>query len=226
MSKKIIIALLITALAAVPLAGIALASGEGDGIEDHGPRNRYGGKVTAVDRSGGEFTIVNRRDQSFTFKVNEATEFHSRDGSLHSFEDLSVAMLVMVFAVGNEEGNLVAKHVIAINPNWLRGQGARGRVTAVGSSSFSIENRAGEELTFLVDDDTRFISRGGQVQSLDDLEDGMGVGVKFIEQEDGSLLAKAVLVGKPRPGHATSGSGRPGHPGKPGRSGSPDRDQY
>lgn len=216
MFKKTIIAVMVALLVAVPAAGIAMASGEGDGPEGNRP-HRYGGKVTDVDHAGDEFTIVNRQDQSHTFKVNAATSFHGRDGSLTSFEDLSADMIVMVFAVGADEGNLVAKRVIAINPNWLKGQGTRGLVLSVEGDSFTIKNLAGDELTFLVDDDTRFVSRGGQVQSLDDLEPDMRVGVKYIEQEDGSLLAKAVIVGNPRPGRG------PGNPGGPGNTGGRDQ---
>jgi hypothetical protein len=51
-------------------------------------------------------------------------------------------------------------------------------------------------LTIFVDQNTRF---KGQVSGLEDLEKDMRAGVIAVEQSDGTLLAKLVVAGKPRP---------------------------
>jgi hypothetical protein len=214
MFKKILTASLIVLALAVPLTGIALADQHKP--QEGGPRrgkgrNFYGGVVTNIDAASSEFSIKNRVGESVTFKVNPDTKFLSRNGELESFDDLAVEMVVGVRAVGNDEGTLVAKAVFYIDPAMLAAERAGGEVIAIGHDNFTITTRNDEELTFQVDENTRFKSRDGSLESLEDLEVGMKVGVLYVESDDGTLLAKAVGSRIKRgPG------GRPGGPGKPG----------
>lgn len=207
MFKKIFIASLLVAALAVPLAGIALA--EQHTSENGDPCHRKGGKgmagiVTNVDAASSEFSIENRAGETVTFMVNEDTEYLSPEGELESFEDLAEGMAVGVKAVGNDEGTLVAKAVKYIDPELFNAEHAGGEVTAVGADNFTITSREGEELTFQVDEDTRWGSRDGSLESLQDLVVGMHVGVAYQESDDGSLLALGVKKLMPR------GEGRPG----------------
>lgn len=221
MFKKILVASLVVMALVIPIAGFALAQQGGQG-EDGGRRGRPGkgrvGIVTAVDAAANEFSIENRDGESITFMVNADTKYLSREGELESFDDLVVDMVVGVKAVGNEEGTLVAKAVAYIDPAMVNAERAGGEVIAVGSDSFTIMTRNDEELTLQVDEDTRFKSRDGSLEGLDDLEVGMKVGTIYIENEDGSLLAKAVLSGK----QGACGPGKGDGEGRPERDGESD----
>jgi hypothetical protein len=69
---------------------------------------------------------------------------------------------------------------------------AGGKVTAVGSSSFSIQKRNGGSMSFSVSDSTHYIG----ISSLDDLEVGMMAAVGANETDDGLL---ALFVGARNP---------------------------
>ena len=224
MFKKILVAALLVIALAVPLAGIALA--EQHTPESGGARHGKGGKgyagiVTNVDGAYSDFAIENRGGEVVTFMVNPDTKFNSREGELESFDDLVAGMTVGVKAVGNDEGTLVAKSVFYIDPEMLDAQRAGGEVIAVGGANFTIMSRNEEELTFQVDENTRFMSRDGSLDGFEDLEVGMKVGVLYIENDDGTFLAKAVGTGKHsscQPG-GSDGEGRPDRPDGEGRPG-------
>jgi len=74
---------------------------------------------------------------------------------------------------------------------------AGGEITAVdmAASIFTLHTRKGEDLRFEVSDETRFHSRNGEVDGLEDLEPGMMAIVAAEKLEDGSLLALHVAVG-------------------------------
>ncbi len=184
--------------------GSLLALGVGTG-DFQGRGNRYGGKVADVDVAGSAFSIVNREGVTTRFNVNESTEFHSRDGSVDSLDDLQADMPVMV-AAQESDGGLLALAVFVGDPELFTGEHAGGTVTGVGTDTFTIVTRGGETLTFLVNNETQFRSHDGLVAGLEDLENGMRVAVTYETQADGTLLAKLVAVGEP---------GRPGRPGGP-----------
>jgi hypothetical protein len=77
--------------------------------------------------------------------------------------------------------------------------GYRGEITGVvpGQSTFTLETRAGEALTFQTNDRTRFRSRDGSVEDIHGLKKGMVAIVGALEQNDGTLLAIFVGVGYP-----------------------------
>ena len=74
---------------------------------------------------------------------------------------------------------------------------AGGEITVVdtAASIFTLHTRKGEDLRFEVNDETRFHSRSGEVDGLEDLESGMMAIVAAEKLEDGSLLALHVAVG-------------------------------
>ncbi len=71
---------------------------------------------------------------------------------------------------------------------------ARGKVTDVNLSAgkFSIQTPDGSVMRFFADENTRY---GGQVSSLDDLEEGMSAGVAYTEHSEGKLVAVGVIAG-------------------------------
>ena len=166
--------------------------GRGRRGEDRPDAGRYGGQVTGVGSSS--FSIENQAGTSFTFAVDENTRFHSRDGEVTGLGDLETGMYVHVLAVEQDDGSLLALAVGVADPDRIDGRYALGEVTAVGNSSFTILTRDGNSLTFQVTNETRFHSRNGEVNGLDDLETGMIVAVKY-EEQDGGLVALAVGAG-------------------------------
>lgn len=83
---------------------------------------------------------------------------------------------------------------------------AAGEVTGVDLSArtFTLHTRAGEDLVITVTDETRFVSRQGDIQGLEDLEAGMKAVVRGEVTADGAHIARSVGVGDPgdRPDHA------------------------
>lgn len=76
---------------------------------------------------------------------------------------------------------------------------AAGKVTGIdlGASSFTIETLRDDELTVVVTDGTQFRSRTGEIQGLEDLEQGMPVVVAGERDAQGELVADVVGVGTP-----------------------------
>lgn len=194
MSKKIMIPILLTLLGSLLTGSTAMAH------EDQPPQRpkrgrRSFGQVTSVGDD--RFTIQDRRENEHTLLVNEDTRFRSKDREDRTFEDLQTGQWVAGESSYNSQGELVARLVITLpedfNPSQRLGRGVRGHVSYVDSAAdtFKLKTLSGEELTFLVDGKT--IYRGG-VQSLGDLEQGMIATVGALEQNDGTLLAVALLA--------------------------------
>jgi hypothetical protein len=197
MLKKITIAVLIAFLAAAPLFGIAAAQTDiPPGSED----GRAGGKkaLGQVTSIGESFFTTKTRNGEFTLQVTENTVFKNRDGSEASFGDLSVGRWVVGVFVQDDEGNLTARLVVLLpedfDPSNIKPVRLRGEVDKInnGQDTFTILTPDGRSLTIHVDDNTRWL---GTLTELKDLEKGMRVGVGAVEQESGSLLAKAVAAG-------------------------------
>ncbi len=193
MSKKIMIPILL-------VLGSFLTGSTAMAQEDQPPqRPKHGrrsfGQVTSVGDD--RFTIQDRRENEHTLLVNEDTRFRSKDGEERTFDDLQTGQWVAGVASYNPQGELVARLVITLpedfDPSQRQGRRVRGHVSSVDSSAdtFSLKTPSGEEQTVQVDG--RTIYRGG-VQSLSDLEPGMIATVGALEQDDGTLMAVAVLA--------------------------------
>jgi hypothetical protein len=141
--------------------------------------------------------LETRDGESLTFSVDENTRFKIRGNEDAGLEDLEADMVAAVLAFQQEDGTLLAMRVLAGDQGALEGKAARGEITTVGTDSFTLENPGGETFTFLVNEETRFISRGSQIGGLADLETGMRAGVKYATLEDGQLVAEVVAVGQP-----------------------------
>ena len=62
----------------------------------------------------------------------------------------------------------------------------------ISAGKFAIQTPSGEELRFFVDEKTRY---GGQISSLEDLEEGMGAGVVYKEHSEGKWIAVGLIAG-------------------------------
>ncbi len=75
-----------------------------------------------IEIGTGSFKIQNMAGEQFVIQVNDATIFKSRDGSVNSFADLEVGMLVIVGA----NSDMVALWVGASKPHAMPGGGEEG----------------------------------------------------------------------------------------------------
>ncbi|MGD8455159.1 MAG: DUF5666 domain-containing protein [Anaerolineales bacterium] len=148
---------------------------------------RMSGEVDKINNGQNTFTITKLDGESVTLNVDGNTRWL---GALSELKDLEKGMKVGVVAKGQEDGSLLAK-IVAARDEDSQGGRAIGQVSVVGTSDLTVETRR-SVYTFLVDEDTQFISRDGSVDSLEDLEAGMKVVVVFVIQDDDSLLAKRI----------------------------------
>jgi hypothetical protein len=76
-----------------------------------------------------------------------------------------------------------------------------GKITSVDPSArtFGLQSREGQSYTFYVTPATRFVSRDGSINSLEDLEPDMLAVVVAVGDDAGRLVAKGVGAGKPQP---------------------------
>ncbi|MDA1330147.1 MAG: DUF5666 domain-containing protein [Chloroflexi bacterium] len=211
MSKKIWIAGALALILVLTAAGAAYAA-SGDTTHgnppDHPGRPHLRGEI--VELGDNQFTLLTRNETRVTVEVDEETSYF---GALEEFSDIEVGMLVGVAGQRSGEETILARAVGAGEP---RGDKLRafGEVTDVSTDSLTIETRAGETLSFLVTDETRFHSRDGEVESLSDIEEGQKAMVIYIENSDGDFIAAGIGIGGPpdgAPGPGGRGPGGRGH---------------
>jgi hypothetical protein len=202
MLKKMSIALMSAFLAAVAFTGLVSAQSGGIGkfAPDRDPNHRrLIGQVTAITTDA--FTVEAHNGETHTITVTDETGFKSRPGedpdAKASFEDLVIGGWVAVLNREDSGGGFSAWLVILLpedfDPEDYNAKRVLGEITSVSAAGgfFEMETRNGEDLTFSVDENTRF---AGGVEKLEDLETGMKLGVLALEQEDGTWLAKAVAT--------------------------------
>ncbi|MGB2897528.1 MAG: DUF5666 domain-containing protein [Anaerolineales bacterium] len=175
---------------------------------------RTTGEITRVVPGQETFTVQSNEGESITFSTRERTKFRSRDGSITGIHDLKQGMLAMVGAIKMEDGTNQALVVLAGNPEDRPERPnvvtAAGKIVSLGSNSFTVETRSGDQKTFSVDDSTKYKSRDGSVNSFGDLEIGMAAIVGARDLGNGELLAVVVGAGHipaQRPEHL--GNARP-----------------
>lgn len=164
---------------------------------------RYRGEIVEVTPGQGTFEIETQDGNQVSFVVTERTRFRSRDGSIEDIHDLKKGMKALVGAVEGEQGRLEARIVIAGDPAERPPRPAldvrlRGTVASVGASSITISAKDGSTVVMLVDENTRFLSRGKDVKSLADVETGMPVAAGGRTQESGEVLAVVLGFGVKR----------------------------
>ena len=159
---------------------------------------RHAGTVTGVDAAASSFTLNTRQGEDLTFVVNDDTKFHSRNGEIENLTDLQTDMLAIVIAHPQGDGTLLAIRVAAGSPDDLPNFDVKagGHITAIGIDSFTVQPQDGDELTFLVSEETNFRSPGGSIHGLEDLEVGMVALVGGDDLGAGEYLAKLVIAGQ------------------------------
>jgi len=109
------------------------------------------------------------------------------------FIPISVALLVAIIA-----GLWVSTEAIAQEGGLLarlrRARPVVGQVTSVSGDQFTIEKRDGKELTFLVDENTRYANKEKAELSIDDLEIGQWVAVASPKRIQEEPVARLVVL--------------------------------
>jgi preprotein translocase subunit YajC len=142
------------------------------------------GTVTAVTSTG--FTVKLRDGSSKTVTTSGSTSFLLGDAK-SSKSDVSVGARV---SVEGTDGTSFAADVVHIVPD-LR----IGKVTAVTSSSITIQGRNNTTITIHVDASTTYRVKGAAAGKLSDVTVGMYVSAQGLSRADGSLDATSVLAG-------------------------------
>ena len=155
---------------------------------------KLGGEIIGVVPGQGTFTLINREGEEFQLTTSERTKFHSRDGSVQDIHDLKKGMRALVGAVRHDDGQLVAMVVAVGNPEDRPKLDvkAAGEVVAKGASSFTIQTRNGERLSFSVNENTHYVG----IDGFGELEVGKMAAVGA-NDTDGGLLA--LFVGARNP---------------------------
>ncbi|NIS79101.1 MAG: hypothetical protein GTO14_02500 [Anaerolineales bacterium] len=158
------------------------------------------GEITEVNSTGGSFSLEKQDGQVLVFETDEHTRFRSRDGSIQGVKDLEPGMVAAVVAVEQEDGSLLALLVAAAHKEDLpKLKRFKGEITNVvpGQDTFTISTKDGMAVSFITNERTRFVSRGGSIEDIHDLKKGMIAIVGAREQEDGTLVAVVVAAGYP-----------------------------
>jgi len=201
MLKKIFAVATILLVSTLVIAGVTFAA------EENSPtihpimlsRGRINfGKITEL--SSDSFTIMTRGGGSYMYLVDENTRYRIKDVENPSFSELTIDQYVLVKA-RMVEGELLAK-VVGITPEgfnpakWF-GVRVRGKVAAVDldEGTVSISKPAGEEVSFLVGDRTKFI---GEASGLEDIKVGWVIGVAGGKKDDGTHFASIVAASAKR----------------------------
>lgn len=182
MIKKGLLSLMAAVLLVVSFSGTAFAA-EGDLSELIKAR----GVVVAVDPLAGKFRLEKNDGEVLTLFVDQDTIFRGLENLTEIQEGWKAGV-----AAREEDGQLQAVLVIAAETLDLAK--TRGKVLDVNASAgkFSIQTPSGEEQRFFVDEKTRY---GGQISSLEELEEGMGAGVIYKEHSQGKWIAVGLIAG-------------------------------
>jgi len=149
---------------------------------------RISGRVTAVDQAAGTITLdVPNRDE---VAVDEETRYA---GGVTSLEEVQVGMLATILGVEQEDNSLLAKVVGARNA--LHRNAGTVLSVDVETKSFVLKTRKGEEVTFIVDENTKYKSRQNQIQGLEDLQPEMVALILSKESASGDNLAVTIAAG-------------------------------
>ena len=149
----------------------------------------FRGSILSVDMSGNQFTLQTQKGVKTTFEVDSSTIYK---GEATTFSGLQEGMSAGVAAKELEDGSLLAQIIRTGYPISKH----LGEITAVSLEDSTLTlrtSRGQEELTFKVDENTRFRSKDQSVESLEDLQPGMVCVV--VARGQGDAIPVASIVG-------------------------------
>jgi hypothetical protein len=157
-----------------------------------------------VDTETQSFTLKTRIGEEIAFKVNDHTNYRSRENQIQGLENITIEMVALVLSIETENGENLAVTIAAGDKDDLPkiDQRLLGKVIEISQSRFTLETRDGTQYIIQVNEDTIFRSLGKKVQGLENLDEGMLLMAGVQEEEGGEYLAKLVIIGR-RPGQYT-----------------------
>jgi len=151
---------------------------------------RLRGVVTSLGESSIE--LETGRGEMVSVMVDSGAIFMGR--AVQGLEDIEIGMRIWGGASQASDGVLVAVtlHARPVVVRYL------GKVSSVDADAglLLLHTRRGEDVTVQIGSETRFRSRGGQVQGLDDVKPGARAIVAAEAQPDGSWQAVWIGVGR------------------------------
>lgn len=165
------------------------------GAADSDNTSRRVGTIGEVLPAAGTFTLITRQNEELVIAVDENTRYRSRDDQIQELVDLAPDMVAVVVGVLQEDGVIMSSQVAVANKEDLPNFDVRsgGTIISIVENSLTIQNRSGEEITFLIDDETNVRGLGAS-SNLEDLEVGMIALVGGYESDDGPPMAKLIIV--------------------------------
>jgi hypothetical protein len=166
--------------------------------DDESPllRIRSIGEITGVFPETSSFALHQLNGEDLHFFVTEWTNFHSRNGEIKGINDLSAGMKVLVLAIQDGKGHLIALVIaVARDREPLEVMRSSGTITRINSNEgvFLLESKNGEIQEFEVGSRTRYRIREGSMEGLSDLDPGMFALVIAIVRD--GQIPMAVWVG-------------------------------
>jgi hypothetical protein len=166
--------------------------------DDESPllRIRSIGEITGVFPETSSFALHQLNGEDLYFFVTERTNFHSRNGEIKGINDLSAGMKVLVLAIQDGKGHLIALVIaVARDREPLEVMRSSGTITRINSNEgvFLLESKNGEIQEFEVGSRTRYRIREGSMEGLSDLDPGMFALVIAIVRD--GQIPMAVWVG-------------------------------
>lgn len=160
------------------------------------PLRKLIGEFTAIDQASQTLTILTRLgDQQVTVSLDDNTRVRSRDEAIASPQDLEPGMSVLVIAKSDPDSSeLRAAVLFASRPEDLPDRRVFGELISVGGSSITVQAHDGRQYVFQVSEDTRYRSRDGQLDGMEDLQAGMNVFVSG--KELGSAGYTALVIAR------------------------------
>jgi hypothetical protein len=150
---------------------------------------RTRGEITEIGVDN--FTVQSQADEPTTFYVDDTTRFF---GQISDSSDLQTGWMVAVGGVESEAGVLLARLVIAADlENTKTYVGTISEVMPA-AGTFIFVTRGDQQLNIVVDENTKFASRDGKIQSLADLTPDMLAIVVGIAQGDDMILATRIAA--------------------------------
>ncbi len=154
---------------------------------------RYAGEISAVDLEDSLLTLETRHAGAITFAVLDSTRFF---GEANSLRDLEIGAPALVVAYTDEDGRLVAGAVGVRAKQQVKRFAGEITSVQVEAGNFEMQTLKGEAVTLGVDAETQFRGADQDIAGLGDLQPGMRAVVGAILLDDGTLLARAVVVGR------------------------------
>jgi len=152
------------------------------------PERRVGGLVQEVNSVDKTITIETRDKETLTLQVTGDTHFIGKNNTLG---DVKECMVVLAGVKGENQ----PFEAVFLSTQYLvkRIVGTLSEVNTDGDT-ITIETNQEDEITFSLDENTKFISRGDEIKNLEDLKVGMLIVISTKAGDQNDQLAVSIAA--------------------------------